>query len=81
MQFFYLGRLEETRSKLNEAKVYYIDHAMKIFQVEGKRRLSRFNDDANAMARSEVSAESVNIVVSQSGLVSPGIGSIRYDIF
>ena len=32
---FYLGRLEETRSKLNEAKAYYID-AMQIFQVEGK---------------------------------------------
>ena len=38
-------------------------------------------DDADAMARNDISAESVNIAVSQCGFVSLGIGSIRYDIF
>ncbi len=36
---------------------------------------------ANAILRSEMSAESINIVVSQCGVVSLGIGSVRYDIF
>ena len=40
---FYLGRLEETRSKLEDAKVYYMD-AVRLFQVEGKRRLASLNE-------------------------------------
>ena len=40
----------------------------------------RSGDDAYAMARSEISAESVNIAVSQCGFVSLGIGSVRYEI-
>ncbi|KAL3808336.1 hypothetical protein ACHAXA_003234 [Cyclostephanos tholiformis] len=42
---------------------------------------AELSDDDNAILRSEISAESVNIVVSQCGVVSLGIGSVRYDIF
>ena len=40
---FYLGRVEEIRSKFDEAKSHYND-ALQHFQAEGKRRLSQLND-------------------------------------
>jgi len=40
----------------------------------------RLDDDAHSKIKSSVAAESVNIVVSQCGFVSHGIGSVRYDI-
>jgi hypothetical protein len=38
-------------------------------------------DDDDERAKREFSAESINIVISQCGLVSLGIGSVRYDVF
>lgn len=39
---FYLGRVEEIRSNHDEAKSHLID-ALRLFQTEGKQRLSRIN--------------------------------------
>ena len=38
-------------------------------------------EDAAARARAEGAAESINVIVSQCGLTSSGISSIRYEIF
>ena len=39
------------------------------------------SEDEVTRAKAEVAAECINIVISQCGLVSLGIGSVRYDIF
>lgn len=55
-----------------------VDKLMKSFISE-----QQFDDDDNSgtTMKNEVSAESINIVLSQCGLVSVGIGSVGYDIF
>jgi tetratricopeptide (TPR) repeat protein len=58
---FYLGRLEETRSNLEEAKVYYMD-AVRLFQVEGKRRFASMNDLEEKLS---LEIEAINLWVAR----------------
>jgi len=60
---FYLGRVEETRSKYSEAKAYYLD-AMRLFQIEGKRRLTE-NDDTVLDERISIEIDAINLWVSR----------------
>jgi len=54
---------------------YMVDKLIKPFLSQ-----LRFDDDATRV-KNEVAAECMNIVISQCGLVSLGLGSVRYDIF
>jgi len=46
-----------------------------------KPHLFRLQFDEESTTINEVSAEAVNIILSQCGLISVGIGSVRYEIF
>ncbi len=57
---------------------YIADRLVKSFSTEP---CDNDSDDDDGRTKREFSAESINIVISQCGLVSLGIGSVRYDIF
>jgi len=58
---------------------YIVDKLVKPFLSEV--RSDDKGVDATARVKNEVLAECMNIVISQCGLVSLGIGSVRYEIF
>ena len=62
---FYLGRVEETRSKYDEARSHY-DNALTLFRSEGKRRLMRINDlktkqDIDLEGKLSMELEAINL--------------------
>jgi len=57
---------------------YIVDKLVRPFLTEHR---CDDNDDDDSRTIREFSAESMNIVVSQCGFASLGIGSVRYDIF